>query len=745
MAEPQAKQGRTGRGQGRYWLFVGLFVALLLAIFYTQPPLLAALRLLAFDTYQKLSPARPLPNSPIRVVEIDEESLARLGQWPWPRTTIAALTTKLRDDGASSIAYDALFAEPDRTSPEELLTGLAADRQTALRRVVGAWQTHDAAFADALAHSPSVLAASFQNQTRGRDFPLKAGIVISGDNPGPMLAAFSGVSTSLPALSDAAQGIGFINWLPDRDQIVRRVPLFARQGETIAPSLAMESLRVALGASTYVIRGSNAQGTNAFGRQTGMSEVRIGPATIPTDATGQIWLHFRQATPQDNIPAWRVLSGDLDPATFRGTIVLIGASAPGLLDLRATPLDAAITGIEIHEQVLEQVLSGHYLRRPDFAPGLELVVALLVIAVLAFAAPKVPASGNALIGIVSIATICGAGLLAFTQLGYLFDPVFPSACAFVFSASSATYLYRQTEHQRAEIRRAFGQYVSPSIVHELAAHPERLKLGGEVRELTVLMCDIRNFTTIAEGLNAEQLTTFINNFLTPLTDIILEHQGTIDKYMGDAIMAFWNAPIDDAEHAGHACAASLDIIRKLRVLNEEWGAQAQQEGRPYKEVAIGIGLNSGECCVGNLGSERRFDYSAIGDAVNIAARLESLTKALKLTLLVGEDTARQAPSLPFLEVDLVRLKGRTTPSRVFTLPADDVEPGAWGNFTSAHSAFLQAYREARWADAETLRGAARAAAPTALAAMYDTYGTRIARLQAAPPAQWDGVYDLEEK
>jgi adenylate cyclase len=500
----------------------------------------------------------------------------------------------------------------------------------------------------------------------------------------------------------------------------------------------MEALRVAVGASTYIVRSSNAHGATAFGAHTGMSDVRVGPASVPTDGQGEIWLHFRPLNLADHIPAWRVLSGEIPASEINGRIVMVGSSAAGLMDLRSTPLDAAIPGVDVHQQVLEQIVGGHFLSRPDYAPGAEWLAAVVAILLLAFAATRVPASVDAAIGLVIIIAICVAGMLLFMRAGYLFDPVFPSLCVFLFGASSATYLYRRTEHQRAEIRRAFGQYVSPAIVHQLAAHPERLKLGGEVRDLTVLVCDIRNFTTISERLNAEELTSFINSFLTPLTDIIIEHGGTIDKYMGDAIMAFWNAPIDDAAHARNGCLAALKIIERMRTLNDGWRAEAAAAGRAFNDVAIGIGLNSGECCVGNLGSDRRFDYSAIGDTVNVSSRLEGLTKALKVTLLVGEETASRASGLPFIEVDLVRLKGRTTPSHVFTLLPD-------GSIAEAHATLLAAYREARWGDAEALLPKARQEAPAGLASLYTVYEQRIARLRQANPADWEGVYELEEK
>jgi adenylate cyclase len=300
--------------------------------------------------------------------------------------------------------------------------------------------------------------------------------------------------------------------------------------------------------------------------------------------------------------------------------------------------------------------------------------------------------------------------------------------------------------QRAEIRRAFSQYVSPSVVRQLAANPEQLKLGGEVRDLTLLFCDVRNFTGISEGLSAEELTFFINRLLTPLTDIIIEHRGTVDKYMGDAIMAFWNAPLDDPDHARHACEAAVRMAEKMIDLNKEWGAEANAAGKPFADVSLGIGVNSGECCVGNLGSSRRFDYSAIGDNVNITSRLEGLTKVYGLPLIVGEDTARRLPDLPFLEIDLVRVKGRAAPSRIFTLLSvlcgDERE---WDGVRSDHGRFLAAYRGADWAGARAIIDEIRARDIAALRATIAVFESRIATLSEAGTGAWNGVYEAEEK
>ncbi|HET9232288.1 MAG TPA: adenylate/guanylate cyclase domain-containing protein [Vitreimonas sp.] len=721
-----------------YWLFVAAFLLASSMVFFAQPGLLQSLRALAFDGYQRLAPAPQWPDSPVRVVAIDDAALQQFGQWPWPRSTISQLTEELGAAGAAAIAFDVMFAEPDRTSPEQMLAWLPPEQSRTLRPVIANWPTHDSAFAETLARHPTVLAGVLHHEGDAA-FPIKAGFASAGDDPLPFLARFDAYSGSLPALTEAARGVGFINWLPDRDQVIRRVPLLARQGDTITPSLTLEALRVAQGASTYIVRSSNASGATAFGQHTGVNEVRIGDFTVPTDANSDIWIHFRFGAPDRYISAATVLSGQLDPNEVSGRIVLIGATAPGLLDLRATPLNASIAGAEVHQQILEQMLSGRFLTRPDFAPGLEWLVGVLAVLLISVIAPRTNAAVSTALGLGVIATVCVAGVLLFVYARYLFDPVFPAASAFFFAAGSATYLYRRAELQRAEIRRAFSQYVAPNVVKELTANPDLLKLGGEVRDLTVLVSDVRNFTTIAEGMTAEQLTTFINRLLTPLSDIIIEHGGTIDKYMGDSIMAFWNAPLDDPEHARRACNVALLMGEKIRELNVTWRAEAEAAGRPFTDVALGVGINSGECCVGNLGSDRHFDYSAIGDTVNVTSRLEGLTKVYGLSLLIGEETAHRLPDLPFVEVDLVRVKGRKAPSRIYTLLPDEVSPAP------QHRDFLDAYRAAQWESARALLPSLQQSAPTPMKRLYTAFEARLERLAGVRAEDWDGVYEFEQK
>ncbi|MEX2319001.1 MAG: adenylate/guanylate cyclase domain-containing protein, partial [Bauldia sp.] len=368
--------------------------------------------------------------------------------------------------------------------------------------------------------------------------------------------------------------IGSINWVPDRDQVVRRLPLVYRIGDQFIPTLVTEALRVAQSAGTYVLKASNASGQDAFGQETGLNHIRVGAIEIPTDPGGAIWLQFRPANPASYIPAWQVLSGEADPNEIAGTIVLVGTSAPGLMDLRATPLNPSIPGVEVHAQALEHILRGTTITRLDDAVAFELALTVILGLGLAFFLPKLGAMASGAIGITTIGLVLVAGYVAYDSFGFLFDPSFPALVLFVLVSTITIYVYRRAEQQKGEVRRAFGYYVSPAVVNEIVKHPGKLELGGEVRELSLLFCDVRNFTSISERMSAHELTRFINNLLTPLSEIILDNRGTIDKYMGDAIMAFWNAPLDDKNHHENALKSALAMIRRMDDLNIEWRRSA---------------------------------------------------------------------------------------------------------------------------------------------------------------------------
>ena len=715
-----------------------------------DPFFVQALRLIAFDSYQKLDPAPYDSNLPVRIVDVDEASLAKIGQWPWPRTTMAKLLDIVGGDGAAVVAFDILFSEPDRTSPEQAVKHMTPEEAAALAPLIVGKQTHDQVFAQAIAQNPTILATALTANTSPPP-PLKAGFATVGDDPKDFVPTFAGANVNLPILDAAAAGIGSMNWIPDRDQVVRRIPLIYRVGNQYVPTLTTEALRVAFQAGTYVLKGSNASGETAFGQKTGLNHIRVGEIEIPTDADGGIWLHFRPHDPRAYVPAWKVLAGEVNPDVFAGRIVLVGTSAPGLIDLRATPLDAAIPGVEIHAQAIEQILQGAQtgtsLSRPDYAKAVEIVLTLILGLALAFVIPRVKPTTSGLLGTVVLASLLVGGYFAFAHLGMLFDPTYPAVTVFLLVAGASTYVFRQTERQRGEVRRAFSYYVSPTVVSEIIAHPDKLELGGAVRELTLLFCDVRNFTSISETMTAHELTTFINNLLTPLSEIILQNRGTIDKYMGDAIMAFWNAPLDDADHAAHACQSAIAMIKRMKALNAEWRAAAEAAGRTHKDVAIGIGINSGDCCVGNLGSVQRFDYSAIGDDVNVASRLEGQSKTYGVPMVVGESSLARVPDANAIELDLMRVKGKLHPAKIYTLydVLDGPEDG-YERLAPRHAAMLEAYRGRDWDGAEEAIGHCEAVGVERLKALYAVYRGRIAEWrQTPPPADWDGTFTATSK
>jgi adenylate cyclase len=723
-----------------------VFSFLLAALFirYLDPFFVRALRLIAFDHYQQLEPGTYDPDLPIRVVDIDEASLGKIGQWPWPRTTVARLLQTLTAQGAAVVAFDVLFAEPDATSLEQVAKRLPPTDGQLLSAAIADRPTNDRIFADALKESPSVIATAL-GEGVSPQLPRKAGFATAGNDPRPFLTNFSVASRNLAEFEQAARGIGAYNWVADRDQIVRRIVLMFRLGSEFVPSFDAEALRVAQGASSYLLKSANASGETAFGQSGGLNHIRIGQVEVPTDSSGGIYLKFRHFNRAAYLPAWQVLTGQVLREQIEGRIILIGTSAAGLLDLRATPLDEAVPGIDIHAQVLEHLLTGGFLTRPDYSLALEEFIILIIGIALALVLPRVSARYAAVIGLCVIAAILAGGWAAYRYADLLLDPSYPMLVAGILTAGIAFYSYQAVEVQRGLIRTAFSRYLAPSVVQEIIANPEKLRLGGEQRELTLLFCDVRNFTTISERLTATELTHFINELLSPLSEIILERRGTIDKYMGDAIMAFWNAPLDDPDHRTHACSAAIAMAKQMDQLNEQWQANAEKNARPFPRVRIGIGLNSGECCVGNLGSTMRFDYSAIGDEVNVTSRFEGLTKMYGVSAAVGQRAL--SPKFPVLELDAIQVVGRNRPEKIYTflelLRGNDHQ---LERIKQAHGEFLAEYRRQRWREADRLIAVCRDVGIAELDACYSLFEARIGSMRKITlPPDWDGSFKMTEK
>ena len=719
-----------------------------------DPPALEALRLLFFDELQRLAP-RPWNDPGVRIVDIDDESLAKIGQWPWPRTVVAALTGRLAERGAAAVAFDIVFAEPDRTSPKAVLPLWAeAAERPELRALADELPDHDRIFAEALAAAPSVL-GMIPDNAPARETTRKFALAYAGPDPRPYLLAYRGAVANLPELERAAKGIGSFATGVERDGVVRRVPLFVRirsaqagadPSREVYPSLVAEVLRVAQSTPIHRLTSVGASGETAFGQETGLVSARIGQLNVPLDGKGRVWLHDSGPQPSRFVPAWRVLSGELPDDALDGMLVFVGTSAAGLKDLRATPLNPVAAGVEIHAQIAEQILEGAFLARPDWAEGAEIVALIVVCLALAGLLALGRATLGALVLTAALALWFGGAYWAFRTHGLLLDPVYGALAAVALYMTQTLIAFLGSENERRQVRGAFGRYLSLVLVERLARGPSKLVLGGEMRPVTLMFMDIRGFTPISEQFDAHGLTAFLNRFLTEMTDAVLASGGTVDKYMGDAVMAFWNAPLDLPDHARRACAAALDMQARAEAFDRRWAEERRAAGLMPVPVKIGIGLNTDICCVGNMGAQQRFDYSAIGDGVNLASRLEGQSKPYGVKILVSEATCAAAgPGHRFVELDLLQVKGKTKPVKVFTL-LDGAPDAAFEAWRKLHDSGIAAYRRQDWDGARAAFARAQGAMPGGMDGFYAAMDARMNALRAEPPdADWNGVYVAKEK
>lgn len=718
-------------------LLGGLALLAVLALQWAGVPAFGRIGDLFFDAYQRAAP-RQVRDAPVAVVAIDEESLRRVGQWPWPRTEVGRLLERLHQAGAAVIALDIVFAEPDRTSPAAL-AGRLSRADPALVAAIRALPDNDTAFAETVGRTP-VVAGYFLTPDRaaGR-IAAKGGIAVSGSPPGEALRVYAGAITSLPPIQQAASGTGFLTFAPDGDGIIRRVPLLARAQAELVPALSVEALRVAQGAGSVMVKTSDGSGNLWGGGEVGVTALKVGDFTVPTTRSGEMWVHYPPAGSARAVPAWQVLD-ETRPLQrlereFAGKIVFVGASAVGLHDLVATPVQDRELGVNLHARVAEQMLRGEFLTRPDWAAGLERTLVLLFGIALLLALPRLGAVKGAALGLGLAGVALAGSWLAFVQASFLLDPTWPLLAILAAYLAVTVPTYWLEERRRSHIHRAFDHYLSPALVRRIADDPGQLQLGGEEREMTVMFADIRSFSRLSEQLAPTEITRFLIGFLTPMCDVLLSRRATIDKFIGDGILAFWNAPLDDPDQYAHAARAALEMTARLRQVNA-----APPQPWPG-EVRIGIGLNSGPCCVGNIGSESRLAYSLIGDTVNLAARIEPLTKRYGVEIAMGEDFCARIPDFATLGLDRVRVAGRDAPEDIFVLLGDEglANDAEFRRFAQWHGSMLSAYRSGDWAEARRLIDLGDASAREfGLIALYRLYRER---LSGEPPKGWNGVSD----
>lgn len=710
-----------------------------------------SLRYLAFDSFNVMHPRQPTEK--VVVVDLDETSMGRpdLGQWPWPRHIVARMVDQLSAMGAKAIVFDMVFAENDRTSPAAFVKSLPENTLTS--ETVESLRTlkdHDQKLAESFMLAGNVVAGfvwSPDKKATRRAPVLSKPIMLSRDAMGLRQTSqiMTGVTTPIPELAEAAAGNGCFGVSTDVDGLIRQVPLlFGFLGDgmktpELYPSLALEALRVAQDPRLLIkVRHLN-------GKEIGALEppykMQVGNYEIPFDDDGKFFVYFSKARPEKYIPAWMVIDGTIDPSRVKDKIVIIGTSAEGLKDIRSTPLDLFVPGVEVHVNIIEQVLNNQFLLRPKLLSGVEILFMAGIGLTIIFLAPFIGALTLALLTAALVSGIAYASWFIFLHYGLLLDPVYPSLTILALFVLASLLAYMRTEAEKKQVRTAFSHYISPDFMNELTADPDKLKLGGEVRDLSVMFTDIRGFTGISEKLSPEALIQLMNDFLTPMSSLVMDNRGTIDKYMGDAMMAFWNAPLDDEDHARHACLTALKMNKALEPINERLKDQGLV-------LAAGIGINTGPASVGNMGSRQRFAYSALGDTVNLASRLEGQTKAYGVSILIGDETARQVPELATLELDFLRVKGKKEPVRVFTLAGDYTlavtpEFKAWKDL---HDKMIAAYRAQNFDTAEDLRLACVEKSNPALSGFYTMFAARLEALKNnRPGAGWDGVYEATSK
>ena len=707
-----------------------------------DPAPVEEIRVRTFDAFQRIDP-RQKTARPVTIVDIDDKSLEKLGQWPWPRTRIAALVTELTRLGAVVIAFDAVFSEPDRLNPAYAAdTFRNLDEET--RAKLRALPSNDQIFADAIKASRVVLGESgLPEEIAALDKTLPVtGLAMLGEEPQRFMFEFPGLLRNVPVLEHAAAGRGLFTIKPERDGIVRRVPMIMQaQGQTM-PSLTFEMLRVATGSGTILIKAEKA----------GIKSLGLKGIQIPTDHNGQLWVHYARNDASIYVPAFNVLEKNVAPDMIAGKLVLIGTSAVGLNDIKTTPVSRAMPGVEIHAQVLESTLTGEVISQPNNGIAIELATALLFgLLVIAFAPLFGPITLVAL-GAAFATALIGTSAYFYAQHRLLIDFTYPLMSTTSIYLTLIFSSFVREQQQRKQIRGAFAQYMSPVLVEQLAQSPEKLVLGGEEREMTIMFSDMRGFTSISETYknDPQGLTALMNRFLTPLTNAILARKGYIDKYMGDAIMAFWNAPLDDKDHELNACEAALDMLEHVDELNQAREQEAKEEGRPFIPLNAGIGLNTGICVVGNMGSDLKFNYSVFGDSVNLASRLEGQSKEYGFPIIIGSRTALAVKErFAILELDFIMVKGKKEPEVIYAIAGreDTAQSGRFQRLRNLTIEMLACYRTRDWegALAAIARGRKTDEA-NSLELLYDLYEARIRGfLENPPPEDWNGAFALLTK
>ena len=716
---------------------------------HVRMPFIDSLEAMIYDARLRLM--MPRERDPrIVILEIDEKSLVERerggeGRWPWPRDRLALMLDKLFNHyRVAVVGFDVVFSERDESSGVQVLEDLSNKQLSNVPQFRKALHEikpkldYDALFAERMKGRPVVLGYSFIDDPAEKGLlpqPVLTSASFEGERPA--LAKFAGYTSNLDVLQRNAASAGHFNPLPDADGITRRVPMLVEHAGKYYEPLSLAVLRFVRGMPR--VKPELTAGL-AAARYARLDRLVVGRDTIPVDENAAALVPYRGA--RESFAYYSlidVMRERIDVSRLQGKIVLVGATAPGLLDLRATPVDPVYPGVEIHANLIAGMLDGTIKHQPFYALGAEFTMVLLVGLVLALWLPILTPQQSTLVTL-SLAMLALAGNVAAFNYAHIVLPLASLLLAIVllFIVNMGYGFFVEARAKR-QITGLFGQYVPPELVDEMAKDPRKFSMRGESREMTVLFTDIRDFTSIAERLDPETLSQLMHEFFTPLTEIIQKYRGTIDKYMGDCIMAFWGAPMRDPHHARNAVLAALEMQRAVSDM------QAAFKARNWPEIRIGIGVNSGRMSVGNMGSRVRLAYTVVGDAVNLASRLEGVTKEYGVDILVGEDTKRAVANISFREIDRVRLKGKDTAIAIFEpLGTMDRVTGAQLEEVRGFAEALNAFRAQDWQAAEQqLIALKKRFTP---AHLYELFLERIAVLRKqSPGAAWDGAFTFQTK
>ena len=682
------------------------------------------------------------------IIDIDEKSLEKIGQWPWDRNTIATIVDNLFDHYQVNVfGFDIIFAEKDEDPSDKILLNMAksplgenpefiniySKAKSSLRR--------DEQFAKALENRKTVLGVFFEPN----DTSLKKGKLPDAvpQFTQKIINSFSfnqasGYAANLDILQIGAYDAGFFdNPLLDDDGVFRRVPLLQEYNGKIYQSLALAVTRAALKNNTLRLGYEELDDT---GQEKTLEWVFVGDIAIPVDEHSSVLVPYigKQKTFR-YISAVDILNKTAEKDFLTNKIALFGTSAAGLLDLRTIPLENAYPGVEVHANIIQGILDQSIKHKPEYLLGFELLILMVFGLSLTFLLPALSPLYGSIAMLASLTIVIGVDYYAWNSLHTVLPIASPLLLILFLYVLNMTYGYFVENRGKRQLTHLFGQYVPPDLVDEMSKNLTEINLDGEIRNMSVLFTDVRGFTTISENMEPKELTTFINAFLTPLTAVIHHNRGTIDKYMGDAIMAFWGAPLEDPQHARNALVAGIEMQGAIKKLNERF----KKQGQP--EIRIGVGVNTGPMNVGNKGSEFRVDYTVLGDAVNLGSRLEGLTKAYGVDMLTSEVTKHEVPEFEYRELDLVKVKGKDKPVKIFEPLGliETIDKSTRKKIKQFHHA-LELYRGQKWDDAEQEIFNLSQQEPDR--EIYKIYLDRIAYFRTNPPGEsWDGVFTHTSK